>query len=636
MIYRLLSIAFMLPLLASPARGDNALDLITDRAAMTLATGDIDELKTNVDRLAQIMSPQLNQKPSAFFDTIAVQLGIQGRKKNSVLAVSHHPGQPDRGWFDRFVLTVQYADLDEIAAGFGYKKGEFPANKMVEVKIGKGLGQWRYARDGYLHISDSKEALTSALAGKPVTFDPALVKQMGKAGLVFHASAEGMKSGNADFFTRLVSGNAQPSSGEREKAIEKALAAAMPDVEHALLWIRFDDSMRLSLAPVYKKGSKPAKKLFDLFRRGARRPTFNALPVGDVVAAHAAVGSDGWNAAALNLIFRYLGSGMVPREWLGPNWSQFVDVFTELSRHLDGARLALYHVEPQHGMFSLVGILDTEDGAKFLSEVRLLARIGHFKGLKLEDPVERQASVKLIKQLVEDLGSEQFRVRESASVKLQLIGEPAAEHLRAAAKDADLERVRRAERILEAVARDIKARREALLKPDQLLQYKPSFVFLDKQEKIAGFDVFQVGVVFPGRKDPGRSKLLNHYLGPDWQRIRIAVHGKQVVVLAGSDVKLLEQALVNLKEGKPGLEGLAAFKNSALPRAQTRFQLSVRKLADLATGADLKKPRRGKPADDMTAVVFQVGDNHLQIDFRAPIDDFKAIRELEPVLRGLR
>jgi hypothetical protein len=222
-------------------------------------------------------------------------------------------------------------------------------------------------------------------------------------------------------------------------------------------------------------------------------------------------------------------------------------------------------------------------------------------------------------------------VRESATIKLQLIGEPAVADLKAAMKDADLERVRRAERIIEWIAEDAKERRQALLRPGDLANLKPSFVFLDKKEKLAGWDVHQVGIVFPGKQDPQRDRQLAGMFGPDWQRVRLATQGKQVVVLVGSDVKLLEEALNNLKAGKAGLADTVAFKKGGVDQPHTRFQISLTKIVELAKAEDLKQ---SKPVEKMTALELHVGRHHAELSLRMPIADVKSLQQLEGLMRG--
>src|SRR5262245_41559048 len=86
---------------------------------------------------------------------------------------------------------------------------------------------------------------------------------------------------------------------------------------------------------------------------------------------------------------------------------------------------------------------------------------------------------------------------------------------------------------------------------------------------------------------------LRELLGPDWDRIRLAVHGRQVVVLLGSDQELLRAALKNLREGKRGLaDAKPLFASNAHldPARQVEFHLSVAAVYALWTAADLQRP----------------------------------------------
>ena len=94
--------------------------------------------------------------------------------------------------------------------------------------------------------------------------------------------------------------------------------------------------------------------------------------------------------------------------------------------------------------------------------------------------------------------------------------------------------------------------RKELLRGELTRSLKPSFVFTGKTEKVEGLEVQLVSVKLP-KKDAEYAPKLKALLGPDWNKVRLAVVGKQVAVLVGSDLGLLKQTVANLEAGKKGL-----------------------------------------------------------------------------------
>jgi hypothetical protein len=97
-----------------------------------------------------------------------------------------------------------------------------------------------------------------------------------------------------------------------------------------------------------------------------------------------------------------------------------MNLFGEIWQRLQGSRLALYKTAHpgELGLFSLVGILDTEDAGKFLAELRQLAKLGSADGIDLKTEAGRKMNEAEIEKLIADLGARQFALRESAERKL--------------------------------------------------------------------------------------------------------------------------------------------------------------------------------------------------------------------------
>ncbi|MGE3803328.1 MAG: hypothetical protein AB7K24_01500 [Gemmataceae bacterium] len=555
-------------------------------------------------------------------------LGLKQGLKPGGLAVVYRTATEYR---DDLVVVVEIEKLEPVAEHFGLAKDGLPRNKVVEVKVEKPPQTvfWDMPRkqrficvqDNLLFIALQEEALDEALKGKPVaeTLDPALLKSLQNAGLLVHESkirqSKKQVESSLDWFKRVL---LPACKTEAERAVANAFFAAAPDLEHAFICLRYDDhGLHLSLAPVFAKNSKPAQELLAGYRR-ADKASFRGLPTGDVLLVESSLGDRGKGLTALSVFARGAAkqfSFFLPKDY-GADWSHLVTLGTEITHEVAAARFALYRTETDS--LALVGILDAQDPERFLADLKKLARLAHFDGLDVNQADQR----KLIEQLVAELGAEEYRLREAASARLRIVGERAIPFLKAAREDPDLERARRAERLLTAIAEEIKERRQPLRDPQQLASLKPSFAFLDKQEERAGCKVYQLGVVFPGEADAGRDKLLRGLFGPDWQRVRVAVCGKQVVVLVGSELALLDQALVNLKEGKPGLADTPLYQFAgAKPHTRLQFSLTDMLAMTRVEGLEAKK----RPAADPSGLQFEVGPHHAVLDITVSRRDLETL-----------
>ena len=266
-------------------------------------------------------------------------------------------------------------------------------------------------------------------------------------------------------------------------------------------------------------------------------------------------------------------------------------VFAEVWKRSQGHRVAVYrNADPvKHGLFSAVAVLDTADAGKFLADMKQLARLAGGEGLDLSDKGPRD-DVAAVEKLIRDLGDDDFEVRESASRRLALIGKPALPLIEKATKAGDAEVRRRAEDLKEQIVAAATARRRELLSKEAPWRIRPTFHFEPKPEERAGHTV-ETARVRLLEKDAPAAAALREVFGPDWDRVRLAARGKQVVVLVGSDERLLDAALANLKDGKPGLAGsksLSAFAR----QAEAGHQAGAARLGRDRAGA---AARRGPP-----------------------------------------
>jgi len=171
-------------------------------------------------------------------------------------------------------------------------------------------------------------------------------------------------------------------------------------------------------------------------------------------------------------------------------------------------------------------------------------------------------------------------------------------------------------------------RREELVSKDLTGHLRPNFVFVPRAQTHDGRRIDVIKVKLTG-KDTAAAGQLRQLFGPDWETIRLAVHDKQVVVLVGSDTKLLVAALATLKDQRPGLaaaKALAPFARHSDPAHKAEFHVSFQAALALAHAEDLAgQVTKLRPGPAFTSFALTVEPDRLQADIWMPASEVKAI-----------
>ncbi len=149
----------------------------------------------------------------------------------------------------------------------------------------------------------------------------------------------------------------------------------------------------------------------------------------------------------------------------------------------------------------------------------------------------------------------------------------------------------------------------------------PKFTYQPRVETIdeVRVDVLTVEVPKLG------GEVLREYqrlLGPDWNKLRMAVLGKQVVMLVGSDKERLRQTLSNLKAGARGLadnKTVTAALARLAPERKVELHVNVTDYA-----AFLEKAR---PAEDpkLSSFALSIEPDRIQLEVWTPAADVRAV-----------
>jgi hypothetical protein len=147
----------------------------------------------------------------------------------------------------------------------------------------------------------------------------------------------------------------------------------------------------------------------------------------------------------------------------------------------------------------------------------------------------------------------------------------------------------------------------------------PRFTFKPKAETLDGAAVDVVTMEVPGLK----AKVAREYrqlLGPDWNKVRMVVVGKQVVWLIGSDVATLRQTLRNLKSGDKGLAGhkaVVAALNRLAPERKVELHVNLNNY--------LGFPKEVARVEALSSIALTVEADRVQLEIRVPNSEVRAL-----------
>jgi hypothetical protein len=620
------------------------LDLIPADAAAAIAVRSLDELATKGDKLVADAELQLRDvpRPSQLIAQLYNFLGGPGSvdpKASGAVVLARPEKRDDWGRWGipnsrLFVGVVPVGNRALLAGAFELKPEQLRPDKAVAGKAQRGPERhYLLLRGKHLYIGEDEQIVTQVSRAKKPLRDQVPAgrrKLLQEADLLAFIDPWSLMDPETRKEARkhlesgeLVLADFTEGLAEDEKAKQALirLARGLSELRFGLVTARVDSGLGLSLLAVFpEKGAKASAELLGDLRGGPGGCSLRGLPEGPALLAYASK-AEGPRTAALAraLAAHFLRAFGEAQHFLSAtNRPVYTEMLSHFWHQLKGSRAALYETsdERKYGLFSLVAILDVPDAAGFVAGLRLLARIAQ----EPEAKAETKEAAPDLGQLVRDLSSPTYRVREMATLKLRLVGEPALPHLKKAMTGTDLETFRRAEKLTAQIRRAADERRRDLLAGGLPKHIHPSFAFAAKPEERAGQRVEVVRVNL-GAKDAPAVKQLRGLLGPQWDRVRLVARGDQLVVLVGSEVALLEQTLANLDAGKPGLAaaaGPAAFARQAGASRTAELHFSIERLVALIGNKPGNDPAPARGPGNLTSFGLTVGAADLQVDFWLP------------------
>jgi hypothetical protein len=350
--------------------------------------------------------------------------------------------------------------------------------------------------------------------------------------------------------------------------------------------------------------------------------TFTGLPAGDAVVAVAGKldGSTHMGVVryAADIAFQLWNSSHgLPDSLIG---EQFLSTFEEAGEHLQGGRLAIYRNDDhaQHGRFAVVVIFDAEDPQAFLGDMRQLVRLANADEIAAADDAAPVTDDD-IRALVTQLGDRTYRVRRSATNRLMLIGPRAVPFLQEGLEADSLELKTRARVILEQIEALNTFESRHFLGSDMFQNLEVEQRYIIAGEELAdGAPVDLISTTITDEADQPFAQRLTSWLGPEWNRWRIAATDEHVVVVIGSRDDLLQQTMDNLNGTNVAQLETPAWQATERPH-QFELHVDLRAFLPANTDADAQPPPATTTPGDLVSVGLAFARDTIHVDAFVPL-----------------
>jgi hypothetical protein len=622
----------VLAALAGTLRADppGALDLIPEDACVGIAIRNLAELRPKSERLfgKEIRGlPRPSQLLDAAFGALNLGWKIDEKKPAALLCTTGTLGGFDAGADPEKDFTIGAIlapeSLEEVARAYKLGVEDLKRGKVRNVP-GRDFDrvfattQAGY-RNGQVYLT-GREAATEAWM-KARTLRPgqpaARQRRLDAADGVVYLGPSLLRLDQRRHIPEGKDLAPLPPGADAESRLERAYLEA----RHVLAAFRVEDGLGLDLSVGFDPKGTESRAVLKAISGAGRTSNVAALPDSErLVAAFAAIGLDRADMELARVLAGsvwYVLKGSSPL--LDSDAVLLRRILGDLYSRLRLGRVALYQSSDptRFGQLAAVAVLEPANPAEFLEEIRQYVHLGDVEQFDPKGP----ASKAEIEKLIGDLGSDDFPTRESASTKLGLIGDAALSYLEKAEKSADAEVRRRAGELCRSIRTAAELRKQELARGLVEKAFHPTFTLKKNAEKRAGADVHLLGMRFAAADAP-YSATLKDFFGPEWNRLRLAVVNRQVVVLLGSETALLEEAIRNVREGKPGLEqsaALGAFRKQAAPERRMELHLALGRLRALLGPAD-DLPRDFKPSGACSSASVRTGPADMGLDLWVPAD----------------
>ena len=605
----------------------DALDAIPANATAAVAIRSISELTTRgdefIDKTKVQVPVRLSMVVSLLWSFIDVNEGID---RNGNLALMVFSNQPDGS---DLVLAVQIKDIGQLANSMRIPRDKLVPNPVLDRRDYPGNNNnvpFVAVRGSHLYVSLEREVMEFAMGAPPLSgfVSKEIKKTLGDDDILLYAAKSQFSSSPFKSVTETLADLFAKDEDAQTKL------ACLDELNRAIIGIRLDEGV--GVTAMFDFAGQQSRDLLSRVASDNTSATLDGLPAGQLLVAQSVSTRGDEMAQVTQSLFGLLLDRIVIESddmLSSSRRSKIANLFGLSWQSCEQTRVGLYeNRDPaKDGWFSLVAILDAEEPEQFVQDMVDLAPFMHASGLTVAEAKETLGAAE-IEGLVEDLGNKSFRRRRLAALKLNMVGTPALPSLKKAYESSDFEVRSRARSIVLEINRSLASERKSLLEKDLLARLKPQLAFVAKQETRAGRSVDFVRLGLRGNSDAIVTRL-KRLLGSQWNTIRVAVVGNQVILLVGSDLSLFESALEIAQTPaaeRKEIDRFAAFEQRAAVNRCGELHLSLARLEQLV---DEKVDPLDRPDKATTTSSFNVlvSPQRIRLDLFAPFEEVRVVTE---------
>lgn len=687
---------------ADAAEPPRVTDLVPQKAIASIFFRNINELRANGD-------PLFKKAGWPFAPTQMLNWAGQELKVNGLVDGDRPCGvaffefedekRPGGFFLPPAAAIFAIRDLDQLAKRLGTTSDDLKSGKTISSpgQLGYKERHYRFSGD-YLWIASDERLFVELSNRMPLNFAIAKPRrermQNSDILLSFRPTAQA-----ADCERMLQNGqkwiDRHPEMSVEEQAAMRELFAVFESMSNAVLGVHVHkDGIEVD-ADVYFdfRKRKAVQTVLRRFNPTGAASSLSGLPDGKVLFSHALQADGKATLPALN--------ALLPELTLTRNWRsldglevltevqqlKLLGLFGEVWRKLKGYRLATYLAgDPsRHGLLGIAAVLDTDNPEQVVADVRELSEF--IDGSRLFVPAETRETDNTepppprlsdegearVRKLVEQLSSNDSASRQSATIRLMLIGEPVRpflEPLTTAQGDDDSSRSeasRQARRVITLLDKAQERSSKSALIPRFLNSADIRFRYStasapDSKRQVHSFEVEHAAST---EKHQTLQQQMRKLLGPEWNRLQLVPFEKRLLVLIGSDPNLFRRAIASVENLNESLQAVTAAAvhgsplnaargaefhidlalihdvfsrphqvpeasggNAPQKQSQPSADSDSQAASDSTLGSDSDLPASGKqdrPKTDFSSLTFTIQDDYLSIEWRLPVSEIQAL-----------
>ncbi len=384
-----------LVLTGSAIAQDRRTELIPEDAAFGMVVKSLDDLREKGDKLHKEIGATDGKLPrptdlfrDLFKFLIGSEKGINGKGSAAIVVPSptrlklkpaDDPTTEALNLLSNVVVVVPITSVDDMAANFGFKKGQWKPGTIKKVQTAQAFIFSKIDfvllltdRVAYAGLNENAIKVYRTSLAKPLSgaLSPRQAQAFKEADGVLHVAAQHLGGLWKEMVMELEKWMLL-NEAEDDRII-KGLSAALREGKSATLALKVEDGLKFDLVTSFTKADGDAAKFLSVMRGGPGTSDLDALPAASPILAYAAKGDGERNFNQARALLKVLLG-----KWLGidvaigkEDRQRLVDAFGVLYRHLKGSRAALYSVDPKRaekvGQCAAVVILDLDDPSKHL------------------------------------------------------------------------------------------------------------------------------------------------------------------------------------------------------------------------------------------------------------------------------